>query len=66
MTAPLWLADWSDGEDADFRAAWAAAGVPARVLRARPLGPSVGRRSHRLRSWPAYARLAVEGLARAG
>jgi glycosyltransferase involved in cell wall biosynthesis len=66
VTAPLWLADWSDGEDADFRAAWAAAGVPARVLRARPLGPSVGRRSHRLRSWPAYARLAVEGLARAG
>lgn len=66
MTAPLWLADWSDGEDADFRAACAAAGVPARVLRSRPLGPSVGRVGHRLRSWPAYARLAAEGLARAG
>jgi hypothetical protein len=23
VTAPVWLADWSDGEDADFRAAFA-------------------------------------------
>jgi glycosyltransferase involved in cell wall biosynthesis len=66
VTAPVWLADWSDGEDADFRAAFARAGVPARVVRARPLGPTVGRRWHRARSWPAYARLAAVGLARSG
>lgn len=60
--APLWLADWSDREDADFRCAWNRAGVGARVLRSRPLGPTVGTRAHRARSWPAYARLALLGL----
>lgn len=64
--APLWLADWSDSEDADFRAACAAAGVEARVLRAPALGRSVGTHWHRLRSWPSYLALAVAGLARAG
>jgi glycosyltransferase involved in cell wall biosynthesis len=58
-----WLADWSDGEDADFRAAAAEAGVPVRVVRSRPLGVSVGTRLHRARSWPAYAALAARGLA---
>lgn len=64
--APLWLADWSDGEHEDFRAAWLAAGVEARVLRATPLGATVGTRRHQLRSWPAYLQLAVGGLLRAG
>jgi Glycosyl transferases group 1 len=61
-TGTLWLADWSDSEDADFRAAWAEAGLEARVLRSTPLGRTVGTRSHRLRSWPAYVGLAVRGL----
>ena len=63
--ATLWLADWSDSEDADFRAAAAGAGVHVRVLRSAPLGPTVGGRFHRLRSWPAYASLAARGLRRA-
>jgi glycosyltransferase involved in cell wall biosynthesis len=62
----LWLADWSDSEDADFRWAWNQAGIETRVLRSRPLGPSVGTRTHRLRSWPAYLSLALRGLHRAG
>lgn len=63
--APLWLVDWSDGEDADFRAAWSACGLAARVFRAPPLGTSVGRPWHHARSWPAYAALAGAGLLRA-
>lgn len=59
---PLWLADWSDSEDDDFRWAWRKAGIEPRVLRARPLGPTVGTRWHRLRSWPTYASLAAKGL----
>ncbi len=62
---PLWLADWSDGEDADFRAAWATCGISTRVLRSPPLGTSVGRRWHRARSWPSYGALAAGGLIRA-
>ena len=58
--APLWLVDWSDSEDDDFRAAWQAAGVEARVLRVPPLGPTVGTRGHRLRSWPSYGWLAAQ------
>lgn len=64
--APLWLADWSDSEDADFRSACSEAGVGVRVLRAPALGPSVGTRWHRVRSWPSYLALAVAGLARSG
>jgi glycosyltransferase involved in cell wall biosynthesis len=64
--APIWLADWSDSEDEDFRAAFAAAGVEARVLRGPPLGRSVGTRLHRVRSWPAYTSLTVRGLRTAG
>jgi glycosyltransferase involved in cell wall biosynthesis len=59
---PLWLVDWSDEEDDQFRAAWRAAGIRARVLRARPLGPTVGTALHRLRSWPTYLWLAERGL----
>lgn len=62
---PLWLADWSDSEDEDFRAAWRAASIDARVLRAAALGTTVGTRHHRLRSWPAYAGLAVRGIRKA-
>ncbi len=62
----MWLADWSDSENADFRAACEAAQIPAVVLRSRALGPTVGRAAHRLRSWPAYASLALRGLAIAG
>jgi glycosyltransferase involved in cell wall biosynthesis len=58
----VWIVDWSDSEQEDFVAACAAAGVQARVLRSRPLGPSVGTRLHRLRSWPAYLSLALRGL----
>jgi len=61
--APLWMVDWSDDEDADFRWAWESAGVSVRVLRSRPTGPTVGRLSHRMHSWPAYAGLAIRGLA---
>jgi glycosyltransferase involved in cell wall biosynthesis len=59
---PLWLADWSDSEDADFHAAFRLTGLQARVLRAPPLGPTVGTRLHRVRSWPAYLGLALTGL----
>jgi glycosyltransferase involved in cell wall biosynthesis len=59
---PLWLVDWSDEEDHQFRAAWRAAGISARVLRARPLGPTVGTAFHWLRSWPTYLWLAERGL----
>ena len=60
--ATVWVVDWSDSEQDDFEAACAAAGVQARVLRGRALGPSVGTRLHRLRSWPTYLSLAVRGL----
>jgi glycosyltransferase involved in cell wall biosynthesis len=63
---PLWLVDWSDEEDDQFRAAWRTAGVGARVLRARPLGPTVGTPLHRFRSWPTYLWLAERGLREAG
>jgi glycosyltransferase involved in cell wall biosynthesis len=59
---PLWLVDWSDEEDDQFRAAWQAAGISARVLRGRPLGPTVGTALHRLQSWPTYLWLAERGL----
>jgi hypothetical protein len=59
---PLWLVDWSDEEDDQFRAAWRAASISARVLRARPLGSTVGTALHRLRSWPTYLWLAERGL----
>ncbi len=55
----LWLAGWSDSEDEDFRVAAAEAGVDAAVARVVPLGPTVGTRRHRLRSWPAYVRQAA-------
>ncbi len=55
----LWLVGWSDSEDEDFRAAAEEAGVEAVVARVAPLGPTVGTRRHRLRSWPAYLRQAV-------
>lgn len=58
----LWLAGWSDSEDEDFRAACAEAGVEAEVARVAPLGPTVGTRRHRLRSWPAYVRQAARAL----
>jgi glycosyltransferase involved in cell wall biosynthesis len=64
--APLWLADWSDSEDEDFRWAWDRTGLRVRVLRGRPLGPSVGQRWHRLRSYPTYFSLAARGLRQAG
>ncbi len=56
---PLWLVGWSDSEDEDYRAAWAAAELEAEIARVKPLGPTVGRRRHRLRSWPASVRLAT-------
>jgi glycosyltransferase involved in cell wall biosynthesis len=59
---PLWLADWSDSEDDDFRTAFRLTGLEARVLRSAPLGPTVGTRLHRVRSWPAYTALALRGL----
>ena len=58
----LWLAGWSDSEDEDFRAACAEAGVEAEVARVAPLGPTVGTRRHRLRTWPAYVRQATRAL----
>jgi len=63
--APLWVVDWSDSEDDDFRAACAEAGVEARILRGPALGTTVGTRFHRLRSWPTYFTLAAGGLRRA-
>jgi glycosyltransferase involved in cell wall biosynthesis len=65
-STPMWLADWSDSEEADFRWAWDRAGIETHVLRSRPLGPTVGTRAHRLRSWPVYLSLAVRGLRQAG
>ena len=65
-TAPLWIADWSDSEDEDFRAACVAAGVEFRIVRTRPLGASVGTRLHRLYSWPSYTVLALKGVRSAG
>jgi glycosyltransferase involved in cell wall biosynthesis len=62
VTPALWLTGWSDSEDEDFRAAWFEAGVEAVTARVPPLGPTVGRRRHRLRSWPAYVRLAVRAV----
>jgi glycosyltransferase involved in cell wall biosynthesis len=64
--APLWLVDWSDSEDEDFRWAWKRAGVKTRVLRGTPLGPMVGERWHELHSYPTYLSLAVRGLRQAG
>jgi hypothetical protein len=64
--APLWLVDWSDSEDEDFRWAWQRAGLTARVLRSPPLGPHVGERWHRLHSYPTYLWLAGRGLRYAG
>jgi glycosyltransferase involved in cell wall biosynthesis len=61
----LWLADWNDGEQADFEWAWRESGIATRVVRSRPLGPTVGTRRHRLRSWPAYLGLAARGSIRA-
>lgn len=63
-TSPLWLVDWLDGEHEDFSWAWEKAGLEVEVERAAPLGPTVGTSRHRLRSWPAYASLALKGLAR--
>jgi hypothetical protein len=60
----LWLVDWLDQEDDDFRWASRRAGVEMDVVRAPPLGPTVGTRRHRLRSYPAYASLAAKGMAR--
>jgi glycosyltransferase involved in cell wall biosynthesis len=59
---PLWLVDWSDEEDRQFRTAWRAAGVSTRVLRARPLASTTGTALHRLRSWPTYLWLAEHAL----
>jgi glycosyltransferase involved in cell wall biosynthesis len=64
--APLWLVDWSDSEDEDFRWAWERAGVKTRVLRGRPLGPLVGERWHEIHSYSTYLSLAVRGLRHAG
>jgi glycosyltransferase involved in cell wall biosynthesis len=61
----LWLTDWGDQEQADFEWAWREAGIVTRVVRSRPLGPTVGTRLHRARSWPAYLRLASRGVLRA-
>ena len=65
MTSALWLADWSDSEDDDFRRAWREAGLSPRVVRSKPLGTTVGSGLHRLRSYPAYAGLAWNGLRQA-
>jgi glycosyltransferase involved in cell wall biosynthesis len=62
----LWLTGWSDSEDEDFRAACAEAGVDAVVARVAPLGTTVGKRRHRLRTWPAYVRQAARALRRQG
>lgn len=62
----VWMADWSDAEDAEFRAACDAAGLNVRVVRSTPLGTSVGRPIHRFRSYPRYVSLALKGHAFAG
>lgn len=61
----VWMADWSDGEDREFRAACEAAGIVVEVVRSAPLGTTVGRAIHRLRSYPRYVSLALRGSARA-
>jgi len=57
--AALWLADWLDGQDEDFRWAWETTGTATRVIRTRPMGLTVGTRTHRLRSWPTYAAMSA-------
>jgi len=64
--SPLWLVDWSDSEHEDFVWACESAEIGARVLRGAALGTTVGKRSHRLRSWPTYISLARRGLREAG
>ncbi len=59
------MVDWSDREQQDFTVAWREEGLAPRVIRSRPLGPTVGTRLHRLHSWPAYTGLALRGLASA-
>jgi glycosyltransferase involved in cell wall biosynthesis len=61
--SPLWVVNWSDSEDADFRAAWLEAGLTVRVLHGAPLGRTVGTPYHRFRSWPSFLVLAARGLA---
>jgi len=63
--APLWLVDWSDSEDDDFRQAWRDAEIESRVVRVRPTGPHFGARWGRLRNWPRYIELAARGVAMA-
>lgn len=62
----VWIADWSDAEDVEFRAACDAAGLTAQVVRTVPLGTSVGRAIHRFRSYPRYISLALRGNTLAG
>ena len=57
-----WLADWSDGEDDDFRDACRSIGVAPDVIRSAHTGVTVGTRAHRLRSYPQYGRLAMAAL----
>jgi Glycosyl transferases group 1 len=57
--AALWLTDWLDSEDDDFRWAWETTGIATRVIRTPPMGLTVGTSTHRLRSWPTYAALAA-------
>lgn len=61
----VWMADWSDAEDGDFRAACDAVGVAVEVIRSVPLGTTVGRPIHRFRSYPRYVSLALRGTVRA-
>jgi hypothetical protein len=65
-TRQLWLANWSDREDADFRWAWAQEGLDVEVARSRHLGSSVPQSLRRAYAWPGYAGMAVEGLRRSG
>lgn len=61
MAVPaVWLADWTDEEDAALRRAWG--DRPPLVVRSAPLGRTVGSRLHRLRSYPAYLTTAVRAL----
>lgn len=59
------MADWSDAEEGEFRTACDAAGVAVEVVRSAPLGTTVGRLSHRFRSYPRYVSLALRGTVRA-
>lgn len=63
MTNTTWLVDWSDTEHREFTIAWRQEGLAPRVIRSRPLGPTVGTRLHRLHSYPAYTTLALRGVA---